>query len=433
MNNGLRICFQVTGAAWAARIISISINFFILFTLLSFLGTDSYAIAAIVLSLKGWFALADFGLGLSLQNYLSESLAKNEETKELFKTAFQLAVVILSFLLLATAFMSHTLDEVLFTKIANNNYDVFLLISTSYIVFSIGSIVYKVFYALQKGYMAHLFQIFSDILCGIGVLTVKTYYTGQSKLFFSLLPLTGIPALVTITVFFCFFCSKVSISSLFSSFSLEYCKKIIVRGFSFWLIALMAASILLIDYIVAARTLINTDIVQYNISEKGLSAIFFAYNSVLISLHPKFTEMHTKGLHQEMHLIIKKTCLIGCILLPALTFICFAFINSFATHIVNESLFYSKYTLFLMSFYLLLRIITDTFAIAIQSTSKTKAFFIYVPIQILLNFPLQYYCSLKFGLNGIYIGLTSSFLLTVAWAMPWEYYKIHKRSKYIHA
>ena len=91
-------CFLVTASAWGARAIAIIGNFLNLYFLLNFLGTDSYAIAAVILSMKGWFTLADFGVGISLQNYLSESIANNQNIKDLLRTACQSCFVILGLL-----------------------------------------------------------------------------------------------------------------------------------------------------------------------------------------------------------------------------------------------------------------------------------------------------------------------------------------------
>jgi len=299
----------------------------------------------------------------------------------------------------------------------------------SFIFLSIGSIVYKVFYALQKGYWAHIFQLCADLLGAVGVLLVTKNYTGENKLFFALLPLTAIPACTAFTVFIATFLRSSPISDLFSSFSTAWIKRIFYRGLPFWIFSLMNASILFVDYLVAARTLCSQEIIRYNILEKGFNAVFYGYSSFLMAMHPRCTELFSKGQIDIMKSVIHKTYTIGCLVFPPVIFGSLYGFSYFSPYFFKEPIIFEVSTLCLASLYMILRIICDTYSIALQSISKLKSFFYLMPAQITINLAIQYYGSQRIGLNGIYLGFISSIILTVAWALPREFYRQTSKRK----
>ena len=422
-------CFLVTASAWGARGIAIIGNFLNLCLLLNFLGTDSYAIAAVILSMKGWFTLADFGVGVSLQNYVSESIASNQDIKDLLRTACQSCFVILAVLVLLVFLFSNFCSSFFHLDQISSEYNIFLLVSLSFIFLSLGSVVYKVFYALQKGYWAHIFQLCADLLGAIGVFLVTKNYTGENKLFFALLPLTAIPACTAFTVFLVTFLKSCPIRDLFFLFSKGWIKQIFYRGVPFWIFSLMNASILFIDYLVAAKTLCSQEIVRYNILEKGFNAVFYGYSSFLMAMHPKCTELFTKGQVDLMKSVIHKTYIIGCFVFPPIIFCGLYGFSYFSPYFFKETITFELSTLCLASVYMILRIVCDTYSIALQSISKLRCFFYLMPAQIIINLAIQYYGAQTIGLNGIYLGLISSIILTVAWALPTEFYKVTNRHK----
>jgi len=85
-------------------------------------------------------------------------------------------------------------------------------------------------------------------------------------------------------------------------------------------------------------------------------------------------------------------------------------------------------TIALFGFYYCIRIWTDTYSMLLQSMSKLKIFWIYVPIQGIISFTAQYLCAIKFGLNGIIIGLITSFLFTAVWVLPLAYTVISRKN-----
>ena len=112
-------------------------------------------------------------------------------------------------------------------------------------------------------------------------------------------------------------------------------------------------------------------------------------------------------------------------------FLCIIFVYIFKNFIVkilapdmSFSLNLSFFILF--SLYYTLRVISDTYAMFLQSINVLKIFWIYTPIQAAISITAQYFLSLKYGLNGIILGLILSFIFTSAWILPYKSYKIFK-------
>jgi hypothetical protein len=70
------------------------------------LGADNYAAFALLCALGGWFLLADFGLGFSLQNFISKSRAHGVEYGQLLKSAVKITFILFVFEITCLALLS---------------------------------------------------------------------------------------------------------------------------------------------------------------------------------------------------------------------------------------------------------------------------------------------------------------------------------------
>ena len=74
--------------------------------------------------------------------------------------------------------------------------------------------------------------------------------------------------------------------------------------------------------------------------------------------------------------------------------------------------------------YYIIRVISDTYTMFLQSANVLKIFWIYTPIQAVICITAQYFLSLKYGVNGIVLGLILAFALTSLWAYTYKSYKL---------
>lgn len=81
----------------------------------------------------------------------------------------------------------------------------------------------------------------------------------------------------------------------------------------------------------------------------------------------------------------------------------------------------------LFGLYYVVRFFSDTFSTFLSSVNALKIFWIYMPIQAAISIAAQYFLSLKYGINGILLGLTIAFLLTSCIALPYKAFKLLNR------
>jgi hypothetical protein len=107
--------------------------------------------------------------------------------------------------------------------------------------------------------------------------------------------------------------------------------------------------------------------------------------------------------------------------------ICFALkkiIFDYLLHGINYNLSYDFFIL--LVFYFVARIICDTCAVFLQSFNALKIFLKYQPIQLVICIFAQYFLSIKYGINGIIMGLFLCYALTATWYLPYKMYKVLK-------
>ena len=79
--------YIVTGSAWGSRIVIAALQLLSIRVLLEGLGAERYAVFLLTNALLSWYMLADMGVGISLQNYISEHRRDQETSANYLATA----------------------------------------------------------------------------------------------------------------------------------------------------------------------------------------------------------------------------------------------------------------------------------------------------------------------------------------------------------
>ncbi|WP_162788057.1 hypothetical protein [Chromobacterium haemolyticum] len=74
--------------------------------------------------------------------------------------------------------------------------------------------------------------------------------------------------------------------------------------------------------------------------------------------------------------------------------------------------------------YLLIRIWTDTYAMALQGYGMVSEINKYIPFQAVISVASQFFLGARYGATGIVYGIILSFILTVGWIVPRKFYSI---------
>jgi len=420
--------YFVTASAWVSRISIAVIQIFTIRTLFIYLGQEKYAAYIIIYSLLPWCNLADFGIGTALQNYISESRVKGKDYNVYIRTCFQIIllvfIILIPILMLSSNYLQSFLLKHYFYIYEIQNINIILIICFIYIISSFVNISIKILYAMQKGVIPNILQMISYIISAVFIITLNKFFADTSSIIIALLCFSLPQILIMAIPFIKLF--KDSIKDI-TTLDLPIFKDFVIRAVKFGGFAFMALAVLQIDYFIMARTIDPTSITSYNIFNKVFMFAFFIYSSLLSAFWPVSSELFNNNNCIKLKNSLKNYTYIGIFFM----FLCIIFVYIFKNFIVKilaPDMFFSLNLSFfiLFSLYYTLRVISDTYAMFLQSINVLKIFWIYTPIQAAISITAQYFLSLKYGLNGIILGLILSFIFTSAWILPYKSYKIFK-------
>lgn len=422
INSKLPRHLRITIYSWVGRLVSIICSLFSLKLTTKLLGIDNYSIYLILSNVVAWAVLCDFGLGYSLQNYITELRSKGEDYKRhILLTVFLLILVLILFTIIIW-FFSPFLSRILFNKIFIGK--TYIIESAFFISFfiglltALGSISTKIYYGLQNGHIPNILISLGSILNIFGLYFIS--YFNVVSITNVILITFGINAVISIfpLTYFIF----ISNPKLFS-FDKKIIIQILKRSVGFGGFAIMSACVLQVDYLIMSQYINLSDIVKYSLLFKLFSLLYIAYNTLLSTLWPLFSELRASNKIDQIWVNVKLYILYGVFLYIFFTIIIFIWGNEIITLITNVKVILPYNLIILVGFYFIIRIWTDMFAIVLQSINCLIPLWIFTPIQALISVFLQIYLSSKYGVMGIVIALILSFLLTVTWALPIFAYK----------
>ncbi|HUX65240.1 MATE family efflux transporter [Sulfuricella sp.] len=424
----------VAASAWASRIVMAFVQLASIRVLMSGLGIEQYAAYALLAALMGWFMLADFGIGLSLQNHISERRSKTEQYDDYIILAVAMAAILLILTIIALYFSSPYIAPIylkqfpLLTTIEKTR--LFFITGALFICAALGGISYKIWYAEQRGYFSNVLPAISSVVGYVGIVAVNSS-TLTDKLLYSLVAFLAPSAVLPLGVLVVQVWRRFRDGIKEATF--EIAIKILKRATNFWLLTLMTSLSLQIDYLVISQFLKPADIVVYNLSTRISWFILFIYISALTALWPVFSEAIAQGNWVVVRRLTRKYLEIGL----GFTLICsllLVWLMPMAVQVLapNETIVIPVMFILLLGIYQLLRVWTDTFAMILQSMSELKPLWIAGPIQAFLSVVSQWYLAQSLGLYGIILGNTLSFALTSSWLLPLAvnaHYKKHVASQ----
>ena len=410
----------VAGSGWLSRILNAVMQLLTIRILLPELGTDQYAVFVLLTSVMGWFMLADLGLGNSLQNFIAEQRGRGEEYDVYLALSGLLSVLLVTISLIVIYCLRGYLGIILLKNFSflTNSERIKLVLTVSYlaVITNVGGIIYKIWYAEQRGYIANLLPTITTLLGVIGVLYVKSRVTHSSVMFWTLFSYL-FPAAAIVT---CSYVWKLrNIRWLKVMRQRDILVKLVNRAVKFWFYALMAAATLQIDYLVLSQYINSREIVAYSITMKIFGFAAYVYGAVLLAMMPVITERLSVMDYGVLSMVWRNLRL-GLIFMVVMTVIVATCMKFFLKVVApGQVVDISLHFIILVGLYQVIRTWTDTFAIILQGISYMRPFFIWVPVQAFITALLTFSLAPHIGIDGVIIGINIAFLLTVSWALPY--------------
>ena len=396
--------------------------------ILNALGVERYAFFTILINIAGWFSLIDFGVGQSLQNFISESRAKKSDHAELVISAvligFTISLISLFLLLtlnkwasliVLTNFINITVEEKTLS---------FLWVGVISIFGAFGSLIYRIWYAEHKGFRVSFFGFAAAALSFLIIFTIKNYEFNYKPIIFALCSLTPL-ALLSVAALFL----KVRHNLKYIlNFNLIYIKRIAIRAQSFFSFNLLAALIIQVDLLFLARYVDAEEIVIYSVGTKIFSIVSFFTGSLLQAFWPNCSESLTKGKRDDVLIFIEKYLIFTLFFLVMFSSTVYFFTEQIISMFrFDYDLKIQKQVILLFFILFLIRAWTDVFSMVLQSINDMRYIFYTTLSQAAFVICFMSYFVPRYGMTGALISLILSWLLSVAWMLPLRIFFLMKK------
>lgn len=409
----------VTGAAWASRIVVAVIQLLSIRLLVADLGLEQYAMFALLTGLLGWYMLADLGLGVSVQNKISESRAHAMAYDAYILAAGMCAIVLLVISVIGLHIVSPYIAP-RFLKGFTNHSDAektanFFISGAIFIGAGLGTIAYKIWYAEQRGHLANIFPALASLVGFAGILVIDKI-GGSDRLYLSLVAFYMPAAILPIA---CLLIQAGGRVRSYAGIRRSDLKEILIRAFKFWLYTVIGTVVLQVDYIVISQTLQPGEIAVYALTTRVFGFLMFFYAAMLAALWPSFSESIARNdwdyVRRHIRMCIRFGMGFVCASTLGLLFAMPLIIDIVAP---GQNVKIPILLMLLSGLYQLIRVWTDVHAVTLQSMNSLRPLWTLVPAQAVVCVGLQYLLAPIYGVNGIMIGLIGSFISTVGWGLP---------------
>lgn len=412
----------VAVSSWVSKAGSVLAQLLVIPMLSKALSPGEFAAYAIIASLLAWYQLADLGFGNSVQNHIAEN---QTHQKPIGGFISAVTVVGFSIVLLAIPLLylgANTATQLLLGRLelspAAQSPLVFFWSGLFMVANAVGTMSLKTLYALNKGVMANAITLFNSLamllLVALVVQTVSTEHLFLAIVIACFAPM-GISGMALL-LYFGLSKGTWQWNDIKDHFSIMR-----FRAVRFLLFAFMAACVLNVDYLVMSQTLPAEEIATYNILFRIFWVGMALYSGLLSATLPVFVAFGVRQDQESMRRYMR--LYIGCgfafvfILGLIMSVRLSTIIDFLAPGLTMQP---SLTTLFLFCIYIAFRIWTDTYAVALQALSEIGIFIKVTPLQAAISIPAQILFSLRWGLDGILMGIILSFLLSAAWILPWK-------------
>jgi O-antigen/teichoic acid export membrane protein len=389
------------------------------------LGTREFAVFVIMTSLNAWYNLFDLGIGSSLQNYISEYRANNRDPAKLLTIILPVIVVLLIFFGMVIFIFGGIVRNWLFHSLPNQlsvfNFDMNVFLYTIYGLLLIGN---KVLFAYQKGSVSYFYQSIGYMFLLLVILVIYLFHillTLNQALYCWIIPLFTSGVMV---FYHAFSQAKFQPSCFFRDRMLY--KEIMIRAAKFWFLAFSTNGVLAIDYLIIVKLLSDKDIIVYSFTNKIFAMLLFIYSAVLSALWPVLSEKYAKqtiASFQAAEAELRKVITAGLFYIILAT-IALIFFRNFIVEIfkVKQAITLPIMLLVIFGVYACVRVYLDAYTTALQARNQMKLFIYLTPLQAVIAI-ISMISMVKFGLEGLMLALTFSFVVIPVWLVPYFHYQ----------
>lgn len=421
------------GAGWGGRIVTAVGQFYAIRLLSAMLGVSNYAAYAVFTGLFGWFMLADFGFGSSLQNLISERRVAGRTTTDVVATAMAvlLRTTLVVYVLLLP--LGYWAGPVLLRSFPGVDRDSAIIgfIAYAYIACGTGAaqLASRILFAEHRGYYAHAITA-SAAIVGMLDLTLLAHLDPVRPFAWALFAY-NMPNLAIPLVFLAYqtIRSPEIRRIVLGRLDLPIVALLWRQARTFLLFNVLTAMVLYVDYIILSQTAAPRTIAVYAIFSKVYALVFFVFNSVLQAYWPLSAEAIGRGDFSHLRGFTIRALSMGGAIVIGASLAFYVFLQPIARILTPaDPLTLPASLIVFVAIYWCFRVWSDTFSMLIMSAGRPFFLCGLILFQAAFNLVLGYLGARYYGLPGLMLGMSGSFLLTGVWAGPWYIRRISLQS-----
>lgn len=409
-------------AGFLGKGISILVNFLSIPIAINYLGNEGYGLYATITSVLGWLQISNLGVGLGLQNALTEAVAleKKETQNELINTAIFLLFFLSIITFIIILIISPTINwiEIFPSKsitLQNQTSQAVNLAIIIYIIIIFLSFVGPIYAAYQKLDYFYSWNALAQIAGLIGLIFATKTNQGLQGI---ILGING-ANVVLITISAVWILKKLNLTLSINKIRLNSLRKIFYSGSAFFIIQISMLGIYQADRLIISQVIGMSSVTPYTVAFKLFSTFSLLISLALGPLWPAYGEAKSKGNKVWIEATHKKILKYGGVVYLGITICVLTFYKPIFVFWVGEEAMPSFILLLVISIYFLIKLWTDIFAILTNGLDIIKPQAISAIFQAFITVPGMVILGKKFGLVGIPLAGIIGFLFTSAWLLPY--------------
>ena len=410
---------KIVIVGWGARLTVLLLAFVNTRLLIDCVGTEGYAAYSIIISLTPWLVLMNLGIPITIQNSISYSRGQNRDYTEMRDQSFGAVLVVALTLSPVSMLMGWLTHRYLLINYPFTTSGAVAVAFWLIFIMGISQLFMQVMYAEHDALWPNLYPVFAPAWTAAILLIFKYFEFSDFNLLLLFVGLSNI--LMPIHAAWRL---KLIDRCRFSYSSL---KNIIFSSKDQLVFSILASVTLSIDYIIMSRILDAQSIVAYNLASRLYLTLVTVHTVLIVTNWTPVADLIHASQKNEARRLVEKIILQGLIIGGVGGFIIFFGMDFFVEILAGGRVDYIPLQLsFAFWLYAIIRICTDTYAMAVQGAGFVSKINKFIPIQALTSAFFQVLLGMQYGATGIVCGLVLSFILTAGWIIPRKFYKIVK-------
>ncbi len=406
-------------AAWGGRFAFAACQLLALRLVTDALSTEEYAVYALVAALQGWYLLCDLGTGSSLQNHVSERLARGEDPEPAIRAGVQVVLATAAAAVVLTAVLSPLVARAYLRRldgVPQGTRTLALAVGGALLAGAmVAQVAQQLWYARRRGWIA-IAVLTAAQVAAVALLALVRAAAPARPLPWALAAALAPPAAAGLGLLLAG--APESLPRL-GVVDRETLRAVLARGGAFFGFALLASIVLQVDAVVLSQLGAPGQIATYAVVFRVYALPLTLLGAALTAIWPTLAELHAAGRSAEAARLVRRVVGAGAAVLTVLLVPIGAALPWIVRILAPGAAVEIPAGLAAaFSAYVLVRLWTDGWGTMLQSMSALRPLYTLVPVQAALAVGLEVLLLPRFGLPGLVVGLALSFVLTVAWGLP---------------